>query len=57
MNEAKILLERVILLSLVWLVWSWRQGKSAAVATPAKEKVERSLRGRSPEDCPVCQSG
>lgn len=54
MNEAMILVGLIVLVGLVWLAWFWRWSSSAPVLEKAKEKVERSLRIRTPEDCPAC---
>jgi hypothetical protein len=54
MNEAKVLVGLIALVSLIWLAWFWGRSRSATVLEKAKEKVERNLRARTPEDCPDC---
>lgn len=54
MNEVKILVGLIALVGLVWLVWFWRRSNSGPLLEKTKQKVERTLRARTPDDCSAC---
>ncbi len=54
MDEARAIVWLVGLVGLVWLMGQWDQCRRLKVGPKVKEKVERALRARTPEDCPAC---